>query len=86
MITVMYEIDFGIIRPLLTCGIDDKFVVPMKAELIWSGTILSHGYNIACLAIWWRDWDFKNENSTKRRCQEWSTFSTKPVDNYFPGM
>ena len=85
MITVMDRIGFGIIRPLLKCGINKKNLVSLGAELVWSKTILSHGYNIAGLAIWWRNWDFRNEEATKRRCQEWNSFGKTNGDNYNPG-
>ena len=86
MITVMDRIGFKIIYPLLSCYNTDKWEAIWMGELTWSREIVSNGYNIGCLSVWWRNWDFRKKEATKKRCDEWKSFGGTDGDNYFPGQ
>ncbi len=82
----MDKIGFDIIFPLMFCGIVDKWNSIWYGELKWARAIIERGYNIACLSIWWRDWDFRKSEATNKRCNEWQDFGKTNGDNYFPGQ
>ncbi len=86
MFTMTDSIGFKIISPLLSCEYREKWHAIWHGELTWSRKIIENGYNIACLSIWWRDWDFRNQNATQKKCKEWKSFGTTDGDNYFPGQ
>ena len=84
MFLVLDRVSYQLIRDRLVCGLQTKVDVINHFELSIARMVIDAGYNIACMSIWWRDWDFRNRAKTRERCKKWVT--THPYgDNYYPG-
>ncbi len=86
MFLLTNQIGMDLIKHTFECGYSDKLLVTRGGELVWAGELIKNGYNIACLSIWWRDWDFRNTKETDKRCEEWNSFGPAGGDNYLPGQ
>eukprot|EP00854_Cymbomonas_tetramitiformis_P000339 gene339-621_t len=65
-----------IIMPRMICS-NDKITVIEQTEVGMTQAVLHEGYNIACTMQYWKDHDFRDLNSTEKKC------SIVPNDIFF---